>query len=185
VLNCNGHTIISDSNGSFAAISGAHNVLLENCYLKGFNRSVIVRSSPATVSNITLIQAPNATSPSISVSDSSGARLSNLNITSNVYGLYVDNLSLGSLSDIYAAANTSFLFNRLSSSSVSGLTSAKSSLVGLELTNSTGNTFSGSAFSGTTGIECLYSSAGKTANINSGGNTYTSSSGCTWLGSSS
>ena len=185
VLNCNGHTIISDSNGSFAAISGAHNVLLENCYLKGFNRSVIIRGSPATISNITVLQAPNATSPAISVSDSSGTHLSNLNITANVYGLYVDNLSLGSLSDIYSSANTSFLFNRLSSSSISGLTSAKPSTIGLELTNSTGNTFSRSAFSGTTGIECLYGSAGKTSNTDLGGNSYTSNISCAWLSPSS
>ena len=182
VLNCNGHTIISDNGGSFAAISNVHNALLENCYLKGFNRSVIVRHSSASLYNVTVLQGPNMTSPAISVSDSSGTHLGSLNITANAYGLYIDNLSLSTIGSIYSAANTSFMFNRLSSSSISGLASAPSSLVGLELTNSTGNTFADSDFSGTTGIECLYSSAGKTANVNSGGNAYTSSSGCTWLG---
>ncbi|MEM3841526.1 MAG: NosD domain-containing protein, partial [Candidatus Micrarchaeaceae archaeon] len=186
ILNCNGHTIISSNGGIFAALSGTRGSVLENCYLKGFNRSVVMKdSSSSSIYNLTILQAENSSSPAVSVYNSNNADLSNLNITSNSYGLYVNNLSYGSISNIYSAAKTSYFLNNVYSTSISGVSSANSSQIGMLLTNSTANIFSSGDYLGKTGIECAYSSTGKTANINSGRNTCTINNGCSWLSSSS
>jgi parallel beta-helix repeat protein len=188
-INCNGHTIIATNGGTFLYAKGANNVLLENCYLKGFTSPVVAHDSNLSIINNTIDL--NRTAPeglsAINIFGTSNVKIEYNNISSTYYGLYLANDNYGDiLHNIINGASTAYFLDNVSGVVVNGDTAISPQGIGIVLNDSTQNIFSNDNFSGRLiGFECVGSSIGRSADTDTGGNYCSSESSCTWVNKSS
>ncbi|MEM0154265.1 MAG: NosD domain-containing protein [Methanothrix sp.] len=186
-INCNYNTITATHGGTFAEFDNVKGGVIENCMLRGFTTPIIIKNSSVKVLNDKIyINSTNANNPvkyfGIGVYSSHGFTISNVTVISNATGVLIENSALGTVSSInstarqigyYVVNTTGTLFNHDVSSSPG---------IGLSISNSTSNIFSGDSFNGSVaGALCVGTSESNSSNVDSGANYCSINSGCSWL----
>ncbi|MEM3827071.1 MAG: NosD domain-containing protein [Candidatus Micrarchaeaceae archaeon] len=181
-INCNGHTIISNSNGTFAFFKNSQSSSLENCYLKGFSSPVKAYNSSLSVINNT-VYAYTPDSTGVGIVHSSNINVRQNNIYSNGVGIALSNDSSGSLlNNVVNASSVAYLISDSSGLDAKVDTSTYSSGLGVSLINSTASSFQDNNFYGVAGgIVCSYASQGASNNTDLGGNICSSGIDCGWI----
>ena len=184
IINCGGHTVVSDSGGTFVSAStNAGGVVLENCYIKNFTTAMYIQGPGATVINNTISNVKNG----VYINGGSNAKIQNNQITNSSYGIYVGNARFGSiLQNNITNTNTSIQLVGTSGEMVTG-NRVNNGGYGLYLTNSSVGLFKSNYLlnQSKAGAFCTSSAGGANSiNRDSGGNVCSSNSGCTWMSSS-
>ena len=192
-INCNGHTILAPNGGSLVWIDGTHSVTLENCYLKGFTKPVVVTNSYGDlITNTTMLDnntalTTNTSTAAVGIYSTSSATVSKLNITTKFDGIYASNsVSLRISNNTVNATGTAYGLYSVNSSVINGDASVSGSGTGITVSNSVNNQFSEDNFSAiANGMLCLFSSQKNSSNSDIGGNSCSSNNGCSWIEGSS
>ncbi|MDE1869205.1 MAG: right-handed parallel beta-helix repeat-containing protein [Candidatus Micrarchaeota archaeon] len=190
-INCQGHTVISNSGGTFAYVLNASQVTIENCALKGFNYPIVAVNAGVSVLNNT-ISDTNATTTAISIMNSGGqggtysSKITLNNVTAVNTGIGILNSTNGALkNNMVNGASTAYKLSNVTSFAITGNRAAKSTAIGLYMTKSTLNQFQNNNFTTSyIGMECLSTSTPSGSNYDQGGNICGSSSSCAWVSSS-
>lgn len=189
-INCEGHTVISTSGGTFAYFSNATGGIIENCVLKGFNNPIVSTGSGISIINDT-ISDQNATTTAIAVSYSSGgtygATISDNNVTAIYGGISISNSSAATLkNNVVYGASTAYSLSNVTSSTVTGNLAGSSTAIGISSLKSSSDIFSNNNFTSSyIGMECMSGSTSKSSNLDNGGNVCSSVSSCAWVSKSS
>lgn len=184
-INCNGHTIISDSNGTFALFKNSQSSILENCYLKGFKTPIKVYNSSISVLNNTVYaNAPNSTA--MNVSGSTNIELKSNRLLVNGTGIALSGDQRGVVqSNLVNASSVSYAITDSSGINFRNNTAQRGSGIGVLLSNTTSSTFQDDVLNGIAGgIICSYASESSYNNTDLGGNICSSSQNCNWISSS-
>lgn len=185
-IDCNGHTVLSNSGGIFALFSsGGQNNRIQNCRLKGFETPILVQNSGVNVFNNTIMVNKTAT-PGISVSSSRDARIQGNNVTTTYHGIDMLDDALGYLiNNIVRKASVAYQLYNVSSYTIQNNTATKSDQTGMILSNSTTDIFLNNNLTTLgTALVCRFASQNNTV-IDQGGNVCTGVSSCSWIKSSS
>ncbi len=184
VINCENHTILSTSGGTFADVYNSVGVTIEDCNLKNFTTPVIGSANSLKLVNDIFASSSNA---SVFVYNSKGDVISDDIFENETYGVLSQNTVSGNINNdtiigaekgIYLIGTTGY---NLSSDEVSASVSALS-LVNSTLINARDNLFS-SPLSDKS-VSCNTASGGAHSSTDQGGNTCTGNSGCDWFTSS-
>jgi len=184
-INCNGHTVISDSNGTFAFFKNSRDSVIENCYLKGFTIPIKAYNSSVDVINNTIyLVHPNSTA--ILVSNSTNSNIRQNHVFANGTGIALSHDSFGSIqNNLVNASSISYLLEDSSGVDVKNNTALQGSGIGMSLVNSTAGTFQNNRFYGVAdGLLCSYASQASTNNTDLGGNICSSEINCNWISAS-
>jgi parallel beta-helix repeat protein len=185
-INCNGHTIISTSGGTFVQVGkGTHGTLIENCFLKGFSTAIEVDNGSATLFNNTI--AGNSSSNGIIVSGSQSGSILQNNVTAGVFSFFVYNTVGESIQNnsAYSSRTGYYIYNGVSVKMGSDY-AGPSTLYGLVLNATPLGQFGSLKLLGrSAGMQCIGSSQNSVTMVDSGGNSCSSELNCTWLSSSS
>ncbi|MDE1871216.1 MAG: right-handed parallel beta-helix repeat-containing protein [Candidatus Micrarchaeota archaeon] len=186
-INCNGHTIIATSGGTFAEFKNSQDSRIENCYLKDFADTITATNSTVTVFNNTVYESAPG-SIAIHLNDSRlGVTVQSNNVSTSGTGIYLSNIGSGSLEDnLVSRANTAYYLHNVTAMTIKGDTAYPGAYFGLILNDSLTNILqNNNMFSSGTGISCLLRSQGRSNNTDLGNNACNSQSNCLWLQSSS
>ncbi|MGI0100185.1 MAG: NosD domain-containing protein [Candidatus Micrarchaeaceae archaeon] len=190
VINCAGHTVIATNGGTFADFVNSYGSKIENCFLKGFDNTIMAKNSTITILNNTILDGP-ASAASISVYDSKfGASILSNNVSTPGIGILLSNLAYaksGSLqNNMVEGAHIAYSLSNVSNFVVKNNTALGSDYTGLSISGSTADQFQDNNFmSSNTGIECMSSSIAAINNTDIGGNHCTLNVNCLWIKSSS
>ncbi|MGC8648774.1 MAG: right-handed parallel beta-helix repeat-containing protein [Candidatus Micrarchaeia archaeon] len=183
-INCNGHTIEATNGGTLAKFAGdtKHSVL-ENCYIKGFTAPItMINDSSGEVFNNTIWVNTTQNSTAISAFRSTDIAIKNNSINTKYDGIYLSNITYGSVLNNTVNASTAFLLYNVTAMQISNNNATKSSGVGILMTNTIQTSFYGNNFFGiTAGMLCINSKI----NTDMGNNYCTLNTGCSWITSSS
>lgn len=183
IINCNGHTILATRGGTFLDIQNSSAVTVENCYLRGFTRAIVASGPNAHVLNDTIINS----NYSIAITGASSPVIANDNFTNDTYGIYAQNSRYGTVQDnIFRNVSTAMEISGGSSYTLySNL--VNDTRIGLYLINTQLNRLQDDRLlnASTSGIECTQFAATSSSNIDAGGNSCSSNSGCVWMTTSS
>ena len=184
-INCNGHTIISNSGGTFARFINSQDSKLENCYLKGFEMPVqVVNSSVHIINNTITLNYTDTSAINIKNSNSSYAEYNH--IYSKSGGIYVYSSNNGYLTNNFVnASSIAYFLSGTSTMTIENNTSSGRSGIGMQLSNSTVNYLSDNYINGEIGgMICTSGSQASSSDIDLGGNHCSSNMGCGWISSS-
>ncbi|MGC8478328.1 MAG: NosD domain-containing protein [Candidatus Micrarchaeia archaeon] len=184
-INCNGHTIIATSNGTFALFKNAQNSNIDNCYLKGFKTPIKVYNSSISVINNT-IYSYSSNSTAINVSNSEKLKIEDNKLLADGIGISLSKDQFGILqNNIVNASSISYLLNNSSAISFNNNTAQPESGLGLILANTTSSTFQNNILKGIAGgILCSHASESSYNNTDLGGNICSASQNCKWISAS-
>ncbi len=188
-IDCDGHTIIAQNGGTFAAFMNSKGSELENCYLKGFTTPVVSVNSSLNIFNNSVYLSPKNSGFAINLSNmESGTIVRTNNISgAGAFGIRISNSTSGSLLNNFVAnAAIAYLLQNVSGFGVTNNTAYTNTSGGLLLVGSTGNPFRSNRFlSRTLGLQCEGSSGGASNNSDLGQNECSSVLNCNWMKSPS
>lgn len=184
IIDCNGHTIISTSQGVFFEASGTTSVELENCELKGFKDAVIITNSTSPyIINNTIYGIGTGGGYGIKVNRSASIEINN-NTVSNAGYLYYVNSTSGTFMEHDTAGRSedpAYALYNVSSLNIKYDNSTTGTPTGILLYKALNNIFQNNNFMSSTGMLCLLSNQSN-SNLDFGGNSCASEVGCTaWL----
>ena len=184
-INCGGHTIISDSGGTFARFHNSQGSKLENCYLKGFSTPIEATNSSVRVMNNTItLNSTSSTAVNISASTNPYVEYNHIYSKGNGVAIYSSNQGYVT-NNFVNASSVAYLIAGTTGVVFKNDTSSTSSGIGLQLLGSTLNDFSDNFFHGIVGgLLCTSVSQGATNNTDLGGNLCSSNVDCGWISSS-
>jgi len=190
VINCNGHTIIAVSNGTFVQADPGSTLTVSNCLLKGFSQLVSSEGASVVLTNDTVYSNPEGAMqylPEVSIVGGTSVKLSSDNITTAYNGISVSDDTYGTVEDNrVSAGGVAYAFiNTTSLDLKNNLATLASGVLGLLMVNSTQNLFQSNNFTAVTGMECYGSSSKNSSNTDQGENICTVQLGCSWIKSSS
>jgi hypothetical protein len=183
-INCNGHTIEATNGGTLARFSGNTKYsILENCYIKGFTTPItMINDSSGEVFNNTILINTTQNSTAISAFKSTNIEIKNNTINTRHNGVYLSNVTYGSVLNNTINASTAFLLYNVTAMQISNNNVTKNSGIGIFMTNTIQTSFYGNKFYGlTTGMLCTNSKI----NTDMGNNYCSINTGCSWITSSS
>ncbi|MGC8669845.1 MAG: right-handed parallel beta-helix repeat-containing protein [Candidatus Micrarchaeia archaeon] len=179
-INCNGHTILATSGGTFATFRNASGAKIENCVLKGFTDPITAINSSVDVINDTIISNLNY-STGVDIMNSYYPEVINNNITAHV-GIEVSNSTNGKIYNNTAEYGmVGYLLENSTGFKITGNSAMQNVAVGFILNGSIFNIFKNNNFYSVAGIECYGKAIGSANNTNEGGNTYITNQDCKWL----
>jgi len=184
-INCNGHTIEATNGGTLAEFSGDTKYsVLENCYIKGFTAPIkLVNDSSGEIFNNTIMMPKIPTnSTAISALKSTNIAIKNNYINTIGYGIKLNNVTYGQVSNNTVNASTAFILKNVTAMQISNNNATKNSGVGALIANTIQTAFYENNFYGIdSGMICLNSSI----NSDMGGNHCSLNTGCSWITGSS
>ncbi len=185
-INCAGHTVIATNGGTFAYFKNSQNSNIENCYLKGFNGTLVAVNSTIKIINNTIFE--NTSSPAaINVSEARlGAYVQGNNVTTPNRGIVMISVGAGSLSNnLVHLAKLAYTALNVSSLTIYNNTAYSDTYNGMLLNNSISNIFQNNNFlSSNTGISCFIRSQASINNTDLGQNACKFDLNCFWIKSS-
>ena len=188
-LNCNNHTIISNSGGTFAAFAHSGSSEIENCYLKGFTSPITATNTSISIINETVYVNSTKLPPSSSailVNKSKQFSILRSDVLTDYIAINISNSTAGSIKYNNATGAISYYAYNTSSTDFQGNIAPPQSTLGLYLYGSTADSFQDNTFNSTgIGIECLSSAQGNKSAYDQGGNVCSSSENCGWISASS
>lgn len=185
LINCNWHTVLSSSGGTFLDVINGTNVRLENCYLKNFITPIQSSGVGTTITNVTV----GGANYSILITNTTTPTINNNFIVNSTYGIYLLNARFGSiLNNNFTNVNTSIELTGSSSGYKIYNNTAQRDTVGLYLANSQSNLLQGNKLlnSSLHGIWCtLGATNSSSVNKDLGNNVCSSNFQCYWMSASS
>jgi parallel beta-helix repeat protein len=188
-INCEGHTVIATNGGTFAVFKNSQNSEVENCNLKGFTNSIIVKNSTITLFNNTIFENSTATT-AVSIigtrTNGNGAAIVRNNLTATNIAILLTNSNGGIIkNNIVSGANSAYMLQNVTAYTITNNTAAPSTTNGLSLNNSLTDFVQQNTFlSSTVGLSCIQRSQGQLNNSDEGGNVCSTQSNCFWIKSS-
>ncbi|MEM0149914.1 MAG: NosD domain-containing protein, partial [Candidatus Micrarchaeaceae archaeon] len=181
-INCNGHTVISTSGGTFASFYNSTNGKVENCVLKGFSTPITARNSSIDVVNDTIVD-NSGTGAAINITDSYYPEVMDSNISAYI-GVSVANSKNGKIeSNVAGSGAIAYLLKNSTGFTVEGNLALLSSAVGFVLNGSIFNTFENNNFQSIGGIACYGGAESAPNNTDLGGNICALNQNCKWVSS--
>ena len=101
VINCNNHTILSNSGGTFVDVFNSTGVTIENCYLKNFTTPVIASANSIKLFNNTFASSSNS---SVYIYNLRSANISNNLFENESYGVLSQNTIGGRCRRLYSGS---------------------------------------------------------------------------------
>lgn len=188
IINCNNHTIYASNGGTFLRIINSSDVLMENCYLKGFTYGVKSTARATQILNNTIGSTTYAVY--LNGSDclvSKCTLVADNNITESVDGIIIQNSTFGTVrNNIFTKTNTSISMDGGSNFLFSNNTANRGG-IGISLLNSITNQFQSNLLLNESqdGIICTNASVTSRSNMDNGGNVCSSNAECSWMKASS
>ncbi|MDE1869550.1 MAG: right-handed parallel beta-helix repeat-containing protein [Candidatus Micrarchaeota archaeon] len=179
-INCYHHTILASNGGIFLNVINSTDVVLENCYLKGFTNAVRTSGYRTIIENNTIASTANT---SIAVLNNAYPIIRNNKVLNATNGYFFSNSIQGMiLNNIAINADNGFTFVKGTGHTVTN-NSATNGGIGALLLNSTIDLFQNNFFSGiASGISCVKFSQNSTSlNRDMGNNACSSNSACSWM----
>ncbi len=179
-INCNGHTILATSGGTFATADNANKFTVENCNFIGFGKTLLISNS----SNVNIVNNTffNISNSSIYLYNSSYTILKNNNIIKSLDGIL---LSYVNYSDIINNSISNYslgllllkgVFDKIENNQITN------GNYSIEIINSTFNTFKNNTLLGNKySLYCQGSAQNKSGNIDLGNNKCISGYNCNWI----
>jgi parallel beta-helix repeat protein len=180
VINCNFHTVIATSGGTFVSIINSSYIKVENCYLKGFTNAI---TSSGGTGNSAINNTIGSSKFGITFSNASRARISGNMVQNSTYGISL-------VRDTYCAVDSNHISGSNTSIYITGgigesayENNATHDLTGIYIYNNSQSIFQNNIFDGTSaGMKCSGGASGVgSLNKDQGGNACSSNSGCTWI----
>jgi hypothetical protein len=189
-INCNGHTVLAQNGGTFADVLNGTGITVENCYLKGFNNFIDVSGSNSTqVLNNTIYSnatSSNSTTYAISVVRVNKPYIRENSVLTGSGGIEVRNSNYGNLAfNNVSAGTTAYALYNTTGMNVFNNAASATSGIGALLYNTVTDIFYNNAFFGVSGLVCQGSSQGTNEDTDTGGNSCSSVSSCSWITQSS
>ncbi len=184
VINCDYHTVLSTSGGTFADVQNLSGVRIENCYLKGFTNGIVVSGMQNVVQNNTFasVQYP------ISENNTYRTVIRNNNMFNSTAGIFLGNAKYGTVENnmiVNTAGYAVKVINGIGSTISSNF--ANMGKLGMYMQNNTQDMVGNNYFinMSTYGISCGYNSNTTESFIKDlGGNVCSSNNECVWMSSS-
>jgi parallel beta-helix repeat protein len=184
IINCNGHTVYSNSGGKFVDVVNASEVEVENCRILGFDTAIATSAIYTSVFNNTITRVKYG----IVMNGSRFSSISNNRIENSTNGIFAVNTISASISDtrMYNVSqgmnvtngSSPDIHNNTLSQGTTGL-----SFVNVPLVTMKNNSFLNMS---SYGIGCFGTSAkASSSNLDEGGNICSKNIGCFWITSPS
>jgi len=181
-INCNGHTVISTSGGTFASFYNSSNGKVEDCILKGFNSPIIAKNSSVQIINDTIVASPTS-STGVNITESRGSAVIDNNVSAYI-GISISNSQNGKISGNVAGSGAyAYVLSNSTGFTISGNLALSSATIGFLANRSVFNTFENNNFQSIGGIVCMQSASGAYNNTDEGGNICTTNQNCKWVSS--
>ena len=182
-IDCNGHTVIATSGGTFADFVNSQGSKIEDCVLKGFTNPIVAANSSVSVLNDTII-ANSTGSTGVNITGSYGPAVEHSNVSAYT-GISVSNSKNGVIANNVAGGGAiAYALDNSTGFKVNGNIALQSSAIAFMLNGSVFNTFQDNNFESVGGIDCEYKAAGAYNNTDLGGNMCISNQNCKWVTSS-
>ncbi len=178
-IDCGGHTIISDSGGTFAAFFNSKGSTIKDCVLKGFTNPLTAYNSSVKIENVTIIGAGSGTG--INITYSSNPSIMNSNISDYYIGISISGSKYGQIvNNTVGKGFIAYLLYNSTGFKIYNNIALSSSAVGFKLNDSVFNSFQNNNFASIGGLVCVQKSEGAANNTDLGGNICTASQNCKW-----
>ena len=178
-INCNDHTIIATKGGTFLSAKNASNIVIKNCYLKGFTNPIVVKNATIEVLNNTIYS--NASKGiAINTSYSQSDQIKHNTIIGYLFGIKMVKDLNNILMNNNVNSQNAYIINKSTNIKISNNTSSNVSIYGLNLINSSTILLFNNTLLGKYGISCIASSQNASSNLDLGSNKYSSNQNCKW-----
>ncbi|MGC8675979.1 MAG: NosD domain-containing protein [Candidatus Micrarchaeia archaeon] len=182
-INCNGHTVLATSGGTFVNVVNASRVKLENCFIKGFDNAFVSHGAGSQVINNTIID----TSHAVMLTGANQSVIANNRLSNDTYAIVAKRTSLASvLNNTFSSVQQGITWINGSASKFY-YNNVSNSAYGLQLFNTTSDLAKDNVFETSNyGVAC-YGTAenSSSANLDLGNNVCSSNHGCGWMSSPS